>query len=386
MSTEAPECMICLGIVRSNLQCNSCLKSFCGSCLKDWLKDNGHSCPACRTGSGIDAFTHNTSVQQAADRTLVICEAGCGVTYAWGDREDHAKHCPEHRKPCPFSGCTFRGCTPDVDMHITICPIARSIKLSQKIQALLDAPYQQSEPLSEQAIKNLVGTSVSAPRQPAVTANDVQVHQVSATDTLQGLALRYDTTREHLRQLNHISRDAELFAFPTILVPARKVDTDGAAAAKEEPAEEIPLEALLALRKRGLIRTMMHLAKVDTCEAVSYLFLNEYNLYAAIDNRQDDLRWEQANIANKPKTFQQFLAHCNRRLRDRRCHGCCGPIQAKRRHCTACGCIFCHVCIVKHGECVRHVPKLALGVTSPDAREEPTTVCNACFGKFNPAH
>eukprot|EP00056_Hartaetosiga_gracilis_P010635 m.158760 g.158760 ORF g.158760 m.158760 type:complete len:155 (+) comp13358_c0_seq6:831-1295(+) len=91
------------------------------------------------------------------------------------------------------------------------------------------------------------------------------VHLVQAADTLNGLAIKYETTREAIMQLNNITSELQLFARKSVIVekPHDYVEEEGA----QEP---IPMDVMMALKKRTMTNKLVYSHSL-TREEVSIL-------------------------------------------------------------------------------------------------------------------
>ncbi len=69
----------------------------------------------------------------------------------------------------------------------------------------------------------------------------------------------------------------------------------------------VPVEALIALRKKRLAREMMAKTGLTAAEAVAYLHVVDYSLSAAVAQYKADQRWAEDNDHSMPASFKDFL-------------------------------------------------------------------------------
>jgi len=147
-------------------------------------------------------------------------------------------------------------------------------------------------------------------------------HTIKTTDTLQGVALRYNTTVAVLKQLNKLFTDNDLFKLKTLLIP---VTPNPAYARSLHPA------ASLDSFTRAWHVTKLAVGK-GVCheEALFYLSDNGWDLASATASLQADIEWAEAELAKQKGKLAQFL----------------GDTDVQTVAVVACGCLIVLLCIV----------------------------------------
>eukprot|EP00035_Acanthoeca_spectabilis_P031215 m.13034 g.13034 ORF g.13034 m.13034 type:complete len:473 (+) comp4610_c0_seq2:1719-3137(+) len=371
------ECIVCVRPSTENLSCPRCAAAFCATCIRAWWKahpsKHGANCPTCRLDASPQEFQHCPEKQAAANELLNTCE--CGATYKWGDRLQHV--CQLH-KACPFNGCDFYGHPDDLDLHTPRCTHALRYSMSLVVQgALIEATQvkQAGVELTPDAHAQILAQA-EAVREAAASAppgpNGSVRHYVQPSDNLQGLAVKYHTTVQEIKRLNRLT-STNLFAVQWIWVP-RPPDYS------PEKLDVPSVEAMLALRKRELVQTVIKGSKVMMEEAVAYLQLADWNAESAADMARRDKAWAvSSKFERRPQTLADF-----QRLQVSRVHGgmscaaCMAELGPDRVHCSSCGRICCLACHRYHKENALLVSKQSLGATAPGSDEKMVQVCAEC--------
>eukprot|EP01100_Stratorugosa_tubuloviscum_P000828 TRINITY_DN1185_c3_g2_i1.p1 TRINITY_DN1185_c3_g2~~TRINITY_DN1185_c3_g2_i1.p1 ORF type:complete len:170 (-),score=71.92 TRINITY_DN1185_c3_g2_i1:48-485(-) len=119
-------------------------------------------------------------------------------------------------------------------------------------------------------------------------------HQVMATDTLTGIALKYGVTIDEIKKTN------KLF---TNDVCVRKVIYVRIGREDKLNLREIVIESSETQLKRKLVKQFkMKTNCTDSNEITSYLVDNDWDLQKSIENYLNDIKWENENLklnANK---------------------------------------------------------------------------------------
>ncbi|EGD76911.1 hypothetical protein PTSG_08256 [Salpingoeca rosetta] len=365
------ECNICYNPALENRRCKSCRHLFCHTCIHEWMEKSAiPTCPTCRCDLGDTTLEHDEEVQNIVDKRETCCDI-CGTTVTYKSLAKHRLLCMNEEIQCPFAGCSFHGTRSAMDIHTASCCLGANYNLEEVIQSVCKrAADSQPQFVNEHLLEDIY--------QPDDTNDsDTLVHFVQAHDTLSGLAVKYSCTREEILRLNNLTYEAHLFARASIIVPRPESWRP-----KEEP--EVPLSVLVALRKKKLTRRVVTKCSVPEPEAVAYLHLTHYKADEAIRLIEEDVVWSLQHGESQPKSLKEFLGRKQRGLAP--CTGCDMPIaqHTPRQHCAACGAFFCHRCHHGQGQCKLTVPKLALGVTNPDARYQHVRVCHGCHDRLSP--
>jgi len=145
---------------------------------------------------------------------------------------------------------------------------------------------------------------------------------IKATDTLQGIALRFNTTVAAVKQLNKLYADSELHKLKTLLIP---VVPNPAHARQLHPA------ASLDTFTRAWHVTKLSIGK-GVCfeEALFYLSDNGWDLAIASESLEADIAWAEAELAKQKGKLLQVL----------------GDTDVQTVAVVACGCIIVLLCIV----------------------------------------
>jgi serine/threonine-protein kinase RIO1 len=99
------------------------------------------------------------------------------------------------------------------------------------------------------------------------------------------------------------------------------------------------LEAMIALRKRELVQTVIKTCRSTLEEAVAYLQLADWDSQAAIKMYKSDETWAEDRFDGRPRTLDDFVSQCRAlESRKRRGMGCvsCSAVmrQSQRVHCV----------------------------------------------------
>ncbi|KYR01253.1 hypothetical protein DLAC_02373 [Tieghemostelium lacteum] len=108
-------------------------------------------------------------------------------------------------------------------------------------------------------------------------------HHVSTSDTLAGLAIRYNTSIDVIKRINLIKSN-QCITHQTLLVPVSTVNPYTPPPPQPMSEEE---------RKRKLIQLFAVSENISKEEARSYLSNNDWDITKAIKELKDDLDWEQ---------------------------------------------------------------------------------------------
>ncbi|RUS14827.1 hypothetical protein BC937DRAFT_93268 [Endogone sp. FLAS-F59071] len=109
------------------------------------------------------------------------------------------------------------------------------------------------------------------------------VHYVQPTDTVVGLALKYNVDLTLLRRTNRIFHDNDIHARTALLIPGY---AGLSVSSSPSPDDE---------RKARLKRFQLQSKCIDPAEARVYMDAAEYNVEDALERYRDDLAWERAH-------------------------------------------------------------------------------------------
>eukprot|EP00038_Savillea_parva_P025426 m.47613 g.47613 ORF g.47613 m.47613 type:complete len:498 (+) comp6910_c0_seq1:117-1610(+) len=371
------ECIVCVRPATENLSCPRCSAIFCTVCIHSWWRahpsKHGANCPTCRLDTDPAAFQHCPAKQARADSLQTRCE--CGATYRWGDRSTHA--CALETT-CPFNGCDYSGQPDDIEMHTPRCEFGLRYSMSLVVQTALQDATQakpgggvELTPEAHAAILAHAESSRVAAAEAPPGPNGSIRHYVQHSDNLLGLAVKFETTVQEIKRLNRLT-SGNLYAQQWIWVPRPPNYTP-------DRLDMPSLEAMIALRKRELVQTVVKKTKAILEEAVTYLQLAEWNADAAVDMARHDAAWEGTRFDRRPKTLADFRREQTLRVRRGMvCGTCTAELADDRVHCVSCGLITCMPCHRYHKVNARLVPKSLLGVTAPGARDVMVRVCDEC--------
>lgn len=137
-----------------------------------------------------------------------------------------------------------------------------------------------------------------------------QLHLISANDTIQGLAIRYDTTVAKIRLLNGLPGQRSIYERRELLVPATG-STENSNAVSTFPNPTV--EEFRELAQYYLAADFANTHKVPVEEARIYLDMNDYDIAKATMELQQDGDWANngnlsANGEAVPLTLKDFLA------------------------------------------------------------------------------
>lgn len=137
--------------------------------------------------------------------------------------------------------------------------------------------------------------------------NGTILHLVTANDTIQGLAIKYDTTVKRIRELNHLPQGREIFERKELVVPIGHSNGKGMPFVTNPPVEEFRQVARYAAERE--------FCKATGCgedEGWCYLEFNEYNVPKAIKDYKEDAEWDSQFDDSfdraKPQTLEEFIA------------------------------------------------------------------------------
>ncbi|EGC33963.1 hypothetical protein DICPUDRAFT_94916 [Dictyostelium purpureum] len=145
---------------------------------------------------------------------------------------------------------------------------------------------QQIQQQLQQQIQQQMQQQIQQQQPPQPVSNDVQwiQHRVVSTDTLAGIAIRYNTTIDVIKRINLIQGN-ECITHKTLLVPASGVINQNAV----PPPPQINTEEE---RRRKLIQLLAVSENISKEEARSYLVNNDWDFTKAVKNFREDLDWE----------------------------------------------------------------------------------------------
>eukprot|EP00041_Stephanoeca_diplocostata_P037131 m.1387756 g.1387756 ORF g.1387756 m.1387756 type:complete len:496 (+) comp24984_c0_seq5:207-1694(+) len=319
------ECIVCTRLPDHNRVCPRCRGVFCIRCLEAWWRegskaagsvaiDGGGTCPTCRLEAPAESFLHDALVQEEVDKAMVRCE--CGVQYCHGQRMSH--RCSALQE-CPFPGCDYTASPRDLETHTAQCSRAVRYSMSLMVQTVLDNSTAKSESVNlsdatyAKILKEASAARAAAAEAPPGPEGSVR-HYIQMSDTLSGLAVKYETSTQEIKRLNRLTED--IFSRQWIWVPRPS---------NYQPEQlDVPsIEAMVALRKRQIVQDVMAASKaIGLEEAVSYLQLTEWSADKAIRQLREDEAWERrvaaaGATAQRPQTLKEFLVQCHKRERRR---------------------------------------------------------------------
>lgn len=161
--------------------------------------------------------------------------------------------------------------------------------------------------ISEEGLQKLVEQSVewqNAFIKGAKEQDGKQVHYVVSTDTIQGIALKYGTSTQTIKQINQLGMNGNIFEKKWLYLP------DAAGRSGPAPLMEPPTLAEFQELAQILIRReFMNLTVCSQEESQCYVDLNDFVIEKAINEYQEDLKWQNTAAANeKIKTLSDYLA------------------------------------------------------------------------------
>lgn len=114
-------------------------------------------------------------------------------------------------------------------------------------------------------------------------------HKVAASDTFQGICLRYKVKPNELRRANKFSGTNLLLAPSVLTIPVDPASIANRPCVQDlEDSPETKIRAVLRAISNGWYGD----TNISPCEAKCYLELNDWNVQRAIRNAQDDLKFE----------------------------------------------------------------------------------------------
>lgn len=211
-------------------------------------------------GGGGEVTPSDGRVRQLAMSNLVIYLTRCApmVQDARGGKA---------RKACPFA-----------DTMVNIDPAAYA-KLTQEADAWVER-FQAT------------GVAEEGDAAIAVPAG-TKLHLISDNDTIQGLAIRFDTTVSRLRALNKLPGQRSIYERREVLVPAHSLAGSPADPGGRPACPAPSVAEFRTLVKHGLTE---HFAKdhgVAVEEAHIYLDMSEFNVAKATAELKADGEWDQ---------------------------------------------------------------------------------------------
>jgi len=117
-------------------------------------------------------------------------------------------------------------------------------------------------------------------------------HEVKKTDTLVGVALKYDTTVAKLKQINKLFSNDELYKLKHLVVPASPTALN--------PDSPKFSEAFK-------IRKLAELTLASPEECKFYLEDNFWDVHMAMESRAKDLAWAESELRNGKGKFTEFF-------------------------------------------------------------------------------
>jgi LysM repeat protein len=108
------------------------------------------------------------------------------------------------------------------------------------------------------------------------------IHYVKTSDTLYGLALKYDVTVADIKAANKMTSD-NIFAYSQLVIPRTTAEV--------EVAEEVSQEDV-ACRQAQMVNKFKRTQRVANEEALYYLDICEWNYEEAVKEREEDLKFE----------------------------------------------------------------------------------------------
>jgi len=154
-------------------------------------------------------------------------------------------------------------------------------------------------------------------------------YTIQSTDTLQGIALRFNTTVAAVKYLNKLFADSDLHKLKTLLIPVAPLEEHmrqfTAHTRQLHPAA--PLDSFT----RAWHVTKLAVGK-GVCheEALFYLSDNGWDLASASASLEEDIAWAEAELAKQKGKIAQFL----------------GDTDVQTVAVVACGCLIVLLCIV----------------------------------------
>lgn len=128
-------------------------------------------------------------------------------------------------------------------------------------------------------------------------------HSVQLTDTLPGIALRYNTTVAYLKQLNKLFSNTDLYKLKTLIVP------DPEFAPHPVSLSPSPSSSLTSNQQSRQINKLAMVENICKEEALFYLADNNWDFSLARASFGDDIEWaaaEWARLRGKGK-FREWL-------------------------------------------------------------------------------
>eukprot|EP00029_Vermamoeba_vermiformis_P005403 TRINITY_DN1868_c0_g1_i1.p1 TRINITY_DN1868_c0_g1~~TRINITY_DN1868_c0_g1_i1.p1 ORF type:complete len:381 (+),score=102.66 TRINITY_DN1868_c0_g1_i1:86-1228(+) len=110
------------------------------------------------------------------------------------------------------------------------------------------------------------------------------IHYVKMSDTLYGLALKYDVTVADIKAANKMTSD-NIFAYSQLIIPRKPEEV--------EIAEEVSQEDV-ACKQAQMVNRFKRTQRVSNEEALYYLDICEWNYEEAVKEREEDLKFETA--------------------------------------------------------------------------------------------
>lgn len=110
------------------------------------------------------------------------------------------------------------------------------------------------------------------------------IHYVKMSDTLYGLALKYDVTVADIKAANKMTSD-NIFAYSQLIIPRKPEEV--------EIAEEVSQEDV-ACKQAQMVNRFKRTQRVSNEEALYYLDICEWNYEEAVKEREEDMKFETA--------------------------------------------------------------------------------------------
>eukprot|EP00040_Diaphanoeca_grandis_P026814 m.150719 g.150719 ORF g.150719 m.150719 type:complete len:262 (+) comp30741_c0_seq4:1795-2580(+) len=130
-----------------------------------------------------------------------------------------------------------------------------------------------------------------------------RVHLVGLSDTIQGVALKYGTTTQMIKQLNQLGMNGNIFERQWLYLPTGN-------GASGPPSVALPtLEEFQEQSRIAIKATFMQHTMCSDEESKCYVELNDFDFSKAIHEYQEDLKWQNTAAANgKLKSLSDYMA------------------------------------------------------------------------------
>jgi len=165
------------------------------------------------------------------------------------------------------------------------------------------SPFDLRVPVTKTVEQNEKSTVPSITKESPAPNYDIRenrgeqniIHEVSPTDTLEGIVIRYGVSKDAIRMANEFSGD-EVYMRKTLVIPKTK----GPLYHYIDPREYNEVQKLYAIDMLIIwIKAKYNDQKSYSVEAKYYLELHNYNLNAAFKDFEDDIEFERQASLNK---------------------------------------------------------------------------------------